>query len=46
MPENSMKAPEQIVPESLGDYLDVMSKSVFQERYLVEGRGGEMAKHP
>jgi 3-methyladenine DNA glycosylase Tag len=30
MPESSMEAPEQIVAQSLGDYLDVMSKVVFQ----------------
>lgn len=29
MPEG-MKPPEKIVPKTLGDYLDVMSKSVFQ----------------
>lgn len=29
MPESSLEAPEQIVPESLGDYLDVMGRSVF-----------------
>ena len=29
MPEPT-EAPEQIVPESLGDYLDIISKAVFQ----------------
>ena len=30
MPGSEMKAPEQINPQRLGDYLDVMSKAVFQ----------------
>ncbi len=30
MPDNSMEAPEQIVPQALGDYLNIMSKAVFQ----------------
>ena len=30
MPDSEMKAPEQINPQRLGDYLDVMSKAVFQ----------------
>ena len=35
-----MEAPERIEPKRLGDYLEVMSKSVFQSGNLVEsGRG-------
>ena len=30
MPSSEMKAPDQINPQSLGDYLDVMSKAIFQ----------------
>ena len=30
MPSSKYKTPEQINPQSLGDYLDVMSKAIFQ----------------
>ena len=30
MPSSEMKAPERMDPQSLGDYLDVMSKAIFQ----------------
>ena len=30
MPSSEMKAPERINPQRLGDYLDVMSKAIFQ----------------
>ena len=37
------EAPEQIVPQSLNDYLEVMTKARFPERYVVEGGQQQVA---